>query len=138
MAKYRTKQRDELIDYFVGLNGEHTTAAEICNDLKSKGSSIGMATVYRQLEKLVDEGIVNKYFIDEGSSACFEYAADVTGDTYPRCYHMKCESCGRLIHLDCAEIRNLEEHVFSEHSFRINPLRTVFYGLCEECYNGIK
>ncbi|MCR4924056.1 MAG: transcriptional repressor [Lachnospiraceae bacterium] len=137
MAAYKTKQRDELIDYFAKLGGKHTTAIEVCNGLKARGSSIGLATVYRQLEKLVDEGIVKKYFIDEGSSACFEYVKDGEGDPYPSCFHLKCEKCNKLIHLDCDEIKNLEEHISRHHGFVVDPMRTVFYGLCMECATGL-
>ena len=46
---------------------------------------------------------------------------------------MKCELCGRLIHLECDELEELGGHLKAEHGFVINPLRTVFYGLCTDC-----
>ena len=49
------------------------------------------------------------------------------------CYHMKCEECGSLIHLECDAITELEDHIWKDHRFRVDPGRTVFYGLCEEC-----
>ena len=49
------------------------------------------------------------------------------------CFHCKCEKCGKLIHLHCDEIEEMQMHLFSEHRFKMNPMRTVFYGLCEQC-----
>ena len=46
---------------------------------------------------------------------------------------MKCEKCGKLLHMDCSEITELNEHLKAEHGFTIDPLRTVFYGICAEC-----
>ena len=106
---YKTKHREELLDYLKSIPGQHITAGEICNCLKTKGSTIGTATVYRQLEKLVDH--------------C----------TKEKCYHCKCESCGKLIHMDCDEIEAFTEHLSEHHGFRIDPYRTVFYGLCGDC-----
>ncbi len=42
-------------------------------------------------------------------------------------------SAGKLIHLQCDEIEEMQIHLFSEHRFKMNPMRTVFYGLCEQC-----
>jgi ABC-type Zn uptake system ZnuABC Zn-binding protein ZnuA len=49
------------------------------------------------------------------------------------CYHCKCEKCGKLIHLQCDEVENLRKHMMEHHSFEMNPVRTVFYGICSDC-----
>ncbi len=133
-AQYKTKQRAELQEYLASTKGKHFTAADICAHFKNREKHIGTTTVYRRLEELVNAGEVKKYFIDETSSACFEYI----GDGAPQaercaCYHLKCEKCGRLIHLECDEITALETHITEHHGFRIDPVRTVFYGICEDC-----
>ena len=45
----------------------------------------------------------------------------------------KCEKCGKLIHLHCEDVVKLEQHLMDSHGFRMDPCRTVFYGICEEC-----
>ena len=105
----------------------------MCEYLKTQGASIGQSTVYRQLESLVDEGILAKYIIDGNSPACFEYVGADSHKTGDVCYHCKCENCGRLIHLHCDELDQLQAHLLSTHQFKLNPMRTVFYGLCEQC-----
>ena len=62
-SKYKTKQRETLIRYFETIPGEHFTAGDVCDYFKAQGAPIGQSTVYRQLEALVDEGILNKYVI---------------------------------------------------------------------------
>ena len=133
-TKYRTKQRDTLVEYLRKTPGAHITAGDVCEYFKACGTPIGQSTVYRQLESLVDEGIVNKYIIDIGSPACFEYVgADAHGDPAEICFHCKCEKCGKLIHMHCDELKAIQSHLLEDHGFRLDPLRTVFYGLCEEC-----
>ena len=64
MGSYKTKQGDELRGYLERMPGRHITAGDICEYFRQSGKPIGMATVYRQLERMVDEGLIAKYNID--------------------------------------------------------------------------
>ncbi len=135
-SKYKTKQREILIHYLESVPGVHITAGDVADHFRKQGSAIGQSTIYRQLESLVDEGLLNKYIIDGNSPACFEYiGTDCHAEAEP-CFHCKCEKCGKLIHLHCDELEEIQEHLYAEHRFRLDPLRTVFYGLCDECMQG--
>ena len=131
--KYKTKQRELLLEYFESVPETHVTAGDVCKYLKSHGAGIGQSTVYRQLESLVDEGIIKKYIIDGNSPACFEYVDHDHCCREGICFHCKCEKCGKLIHLNCDEMSGIVGHLNEEHGFRLDPKRTVLYGLCEEC-----
>ena len=133
-TNYKTKQREILLNYISSMPETHFTAGDICRYLKEQGAQVGQSTVYRRLESLVDEGILNKYTVDGTSPACFEYVGAESHGTESICYHCKCEKCGALIHLHCEEIREIPEHLLKEHHFRLDPRRTVFYGLCEKLY----
>ena len=132
-SKYNTKQKNELIQYLQSVPGIHITAADVCEYFKSRGSTIGQSTIYRQLESLVDEGVVNKYIIDGISPACFEYVGAESHQPSDVCFHCKCEKCGRLIHLHCEDLEEIQRHLLEQHGFMIDPMRTVFYGLCDDC-----
>ena len=130
--KYRTKQREYLLEYLETVPGVHITVNDVCAYFEKHGSPIGQTTVYRQLERMVDEGLVNKYIIDGKCPACFEYIGKEPHEA-ETCFHCKCEKCGKLIHLHCEELESIRNHLMTHHSFTLNPLRTVFYGLCETC-----
>ncbi len=132
-SKYRTKQKELLLTYLETVPGVHITAGDACAWFREQGTPIGQSTIYRQLESLVDEGLVNKYIIDANSPACFEYVGADSHVHADVCFHCKCEKCGRLIHLHCGELEDIQAHLLTEHRFKIDPLRTVFYGLCEDC-----
>ena len=135
---YKTHQREELLSYLESVAGSHITATQVCDHFRQQGRAIGTTTVYRQLERMVDEGLVNKYTIDPNSPACFEYIKDHEQCGQDVCYHCKCERCGALIHLHCEEVSALAAHLKEAHQFVMNPRRTVFYGLCEACAAGGK
>ena len=132
-SKYKTKQREILLGYLETVPGVHITASDVCEYFKAQGAQIGQSTVYRQLESLVDEGIINKYIIDGNSPACFEYMGADSHEEAEVCFHCKCEKCGKLIHLHCDELEDIRVHLEQEHHFKMDPLRTVFYGLCDQC-----
>ncbi|MCR4661143.1 MAG: transcriptional repressor [Clostridia bacterium] len=133
MAEYKTKQKSDVVSYLEKNAGKHITASKIALDMNNEGIHIGMATIYRTLEKLVDEGMVKKYFIGENDGACFEYIDKKNSCKHPNCFHLKCEKCGKLIHLDCHEMSHLITHINSDHGFIIDPMRTIFYGICQSC-----
>ena len=134
-VKYKTKQMTELLDFLQSVKGSHVTVSDINNYFREKDIDVGMTTIYRNLEKLVSEGVVAKYVVDGTSSACIEYIGDLHNDAETSCYHCKCEVCGKIIHLQCDEVEHLREHICEHHNFIIDSKRTVFYGVCSQCKN---
>ena len=71
----------------------HPTADEIFNDLKSTNPKLGIATIYRNLNELTEEGklirIQRPYVKDR-------YDAKVDDHI-----HAECNSCGKVIDVDC-------------------------------------
>lgn len=130
---YKTKQREELIEYLKSTRHKHITVNDVCEYFKANNRNIGQTTVYRQLEKMASEGLVNKYIFEAGSPACFEYIDREKDCGESSCFHCKCEICGTLIHLHCDDLVDIQKHIKAEHGFSVDPLRTVFYGVCDRC-----
>lgn len=129
---YKTRQRSAVVAVLEGADGAHMTAKQVHEELVRKGSSIGAATVYRQLERMVDEGLARRYNLGPGEAACYEYTA---GDPCARehCFHCVCTVCGKLYHVECDYLGDIADHLAQKHGFAVDPQRTVFYGVCKEC-----
>ena len=130
---YQTKQKAQVLQYLETHSRQHITAAELLIALNTGGVQIGSATVYRQLEKLEEQGLVRRYSLDDRGSACWQFAGEGAQSACHSHFHLKCTVCGRLIHLDCGHLQQIANHVAEEHGFQINPARTVFYGTCGDC-----
>lgn len=130
---YRTKQREALLNYLVSRAGEHMTVNEIAAYFRQNGSPIGLATIYRHLEKMVSEGILSKYNMGGYNGACFEYIGKTSHVAQGACFHTKCECCGKLYHIRCEALDQAREHLLLDHSFVLDLQRTVFYGVCVDC-----
>lgn len=134
-ANYHTKQRKAILSYIASLQGAHVTAAQIIAHFATADTPIGRTTVYRQLEKLRECGSIRKYTLGSTPGACFQY---VNQDKNCHAHlHLKCEGCGKLLHLQCDMLKDIQRHFFDEHAFQIDALRTVLYGKCENCMQNI-
>lgn len=129
--KYNTKQRDTVLQYMVDADGTHVTAAEIVRYCQKMNLSVGRTTVYRNLNSLVDDGVIMRYITEEVSGTCYQFIGNK--DECQGHLHLRCEGCGELFHLECDALFQMQEHILSNHSFRVNSLRTILYGLCENC-----
>ena len=131
-TNYKTRQQELLLSCFKAMQNRHFTAEDVHAYFLEQDISIGIATIYRQIEKFVAQGIVQKYFLGEQNAACFEYLGEDCHKDVSH-FHLKCEKCGTLIHLECHDLEKLGSHLMAEHGFTLDPFRTVFYGLCKNC-----
>lgn len=128
---YNTKQRELLLMFLKKSGSEHITVQEISAFLTNEGNPMGVSTIYRQLDRLVEQGIVRKYILDGRLGACYQYIEnDSDCQTH---FHLKCVSCGKLIHIDCNHLNDINDHIFQQHGFCVDNSKTVFYGICHEC-----
>lgn len=131
-TSYKTKQQDLLVSYLKTTQGRHFTVDDVRLYFEGTDISIGVATIYRRLEKLVSEGVVQKYFLGEQSAACFEYTGgdcNASGNHF----HLKCEKCGKLVHLETDDLKEVCSQLKQEHGFSLDSAKTVLYGVCSEC-----
>ena len=128
-GEYSTKQRSAILS-FLKENNAHVTAADIVFHLKELGIVVSVATVYRTLDKLEAEGVVRKMFIGNEHSACYQFVDSASCAEH---FHLKCIKCGKLIHLSCEFLRDMESHIFNDHGFTVSSGRTVIYGVCAVC-----
>ena len=127
-VSYMTRQQKAVLSCIETFRTS-ASAAELADLLRGQGQSVGLTTVYRQLEKLHEQGLVHKIVTDDGVRYQFCRCHREGRD----CFLIKCEQCGCVEHADCAHLGELYDHLAQEHHFRINPRRTLFYGLCQAC-----
>jgi Fur family ferric uptake transcriptional regulator len=116
------------------LGGGHITANQIARHFADGENAVGQTTIYRHLERLAAEGRIRKYILSGDKGACYQY---IHNDAKCReHFHLKCEICGGLIHADCDLLDQIQRHLLGSHRFRIDMLKTVFYGTCKKCLSA--
>ena len=130
---YQTKQRDEVLRCIHSFGDGHFTAAEVAERLRAEGKNVGLATVYRTLDRMAEGDELRKYVVDGTTAACYQRAIPEETAHCREHFHLKCECCGRLIHVACGELSRIAAHIKDDHGFVIDHAKTVFYGRCENC-----
>ena len=125
---YMTRQQQAVLKCIESCPGGRATAMDLMQMLRQEGQTVGLSTVYRQLEKLVAQGKVHKLLTEEG--ACYQYC-DKT--VHRDCFLRQCAGGGAIFHMDCSHLGELYGHLLESHGCAINPRRTMFYGLCGKC-----
>ena len=125
---YNTKQRDEIVDFFSRHRDGCFTAKEL---IRSGEISVGEATVYHTLSKLANQGVLKRYTGD-GAVASYQLSGSEECASH---FHLKCERCQKLIHMDCGFMADMKKHIESSHAFTVDIGKTVIYGLCADCEN---
>lgn len=128
---YNTRQKAAIMSCIETMKKEHFTVDMICSMLIKRKENVGRTTVYRYLEKLASSGFLRKYAAQKGESVCYQVVDDER--VCNEHFHLKCEKCGSLIHMECDELNVVAEHIKNHHGFCLNPLKTVIYGVCEGC-----
>ncbi len=129
--KYNTKQMALLYNYLESTEGEHITVKDICAYFESVDLCVGTTTVYRNLEKMVVDGIVLKYNSIGNNGSCYEFVGETKDKKDTDCLHLICESCGDVAHLKSDELVKIDNHILNEFGFKMN--NTAFYGVCKGC-----
>jgi len=113
-----------------------TVPKEVYFAVHKEYPAIGLTTVYRTLELLVQMGLVSKF--DFGDKRA-RYELSEGPGTQKHHHHLVCTSCGRIIDYtdfidDEIELLEKTEKALSEkYNFKITNHIIQFYGLCEAC-----
>lgn len=125
---YNTKQKEEILN--VVKNYTHDfTIKDIYNDLNQK---IGLTTIYRYIDKLVETGSINKN-IGKDNITYYQYLEECTHDNH---FFLRCDLCGLMEHIDCDCIGDLTKHILKEHRFILNKEHIIINGICRKCSKG--
>lgn len=119
-----TTQRQVILDELKKLKS-HPTAGELCQIVRRRLPRISLGTVYRNLEILSRQGMIQK--LDVGGT---EMRFDGTTDNH---YHLRCLNCGKVADVDMEVIPELEHKVDGAAGYEVLAHRLEFMGYCPEC-----
>jgi len=133
---YRLTIARESIFDVLSKTTEHLSAEDIYLRVHKAFPSIGLTTVYRTLELLVQLGLVFKFDFGDGRSR-FELSEDSKGARHH--HHLVCNSCGRVVdYTDFIDeevelLNQTEKGLSKKYNFKITNHLIQFYGQCDNC-----
>lgn len=128
---YRTQYRSWILNYFEKHGDDMIPASEVFSEMRKEGLSINQATVYRNLDRLEENGKIRGHKLNRKEEKFYQYLEP--GHDCSHHLHLYCKRCGKVIHLDCSFMNEIEDHLMKEHGFLLDCSDSVLVGLCETC-----
>ncbi len=123
MKTDRTRSQERILKLLKTLN-RAISAQDIYIELRTS-QNIGLATIYRALESLKLEGVVQVRTLASGESLYSLVQQDK--------HHLTCLQCGQSILIDECPVHELENQLHNFHKFKIFYHTLEFFGLCHQC-----
>jgi Fur family transcriptional regulator, ferric uptake regulator len=117
----RTEQRQAILDA-LRASDRAVTAQELHGELEG----VGLATVYRNLQRLADEGTADTLRRDSGEQA---FLLCESGHHH----HLSCRVCGHVEQIRDCRLDDWARTVAAEHRFAEVEHHAELVGICATC-----
>jgi Fur family transcriptional regulator, peroxide stress response regulator len=117
----------QLEAVFQALQGDptHPFADEIYRRVRQTLPRISLATVYRNLQRLVEEGKIRSVVLGERVA---RYDPEISDHD-----HFICERCGRVIDLFLEREREIDLTPLAKAGYIVTMHNLMVYGVCQVC-----
>ncbi len=125
-----SRQREIILDT-LKENVVHPTAEYLYSVLKSRGdSNISLATLYRNLNQLAENGVIKKI---DGLETSSHYDHNIHEH-----YHFICEKCKRVFDVSSDVAVDVVKKTEQETGFLVKNHDIILSGICKDCLESEK
>jgi len=125
----KTSARKAILDLLEEIK-KPLVVSEIIKRLNKKGIKIDRATIFRNINLMVKENLINKIELNEGK---FRYESSFL----PHHHHIVCTKCNMIKDIKSdflhKEIDNLSKKASKLYGFKMEDHKVEFFGRCREC-----
>lgn len=120
-----TAVRLAMLKYFNSIESP-VSADQLVKSLSAEYPSLNRTTVYRELMRLVDKGLIEEVLL-VSRARVYELVKD-------HHHHMVCTQCDAIQRIDIPKkLCSTELSLFKNHGFKVFRHSLEFYGLCKRC-----
>lgn len=125
VGQRQTRQRAAVASA-LGAIADFRSPQELHDFLRHQGESVGLTTVYRTLQAMVDSGDVDVIVRDDGESV------------YRQCstshhHHLVCRTCGATVEIVGPAVERWANAMAEEHRYRDISHTLEIFGVCPRC-----
>ncbi len=122
----RPTRQQAAVAEMLGRSEEFTSAQTVHARLRDAGEGVGLATVYRALQAMVEAGAVDVLRTDDGEAV---YRACSTHHHH----HLVCRGCGRTVEVEGPAVERWADAVAAENDFSDVTHTLEIFGTCADC-----
>lgn len=128
MSQRNTRPRRLIAERLVQLakSGHDFTTDDLWQELRSIEPTIGRATVFRSIEKLVDKELLDRIDFADGT-----HHYRVCGGSHH--HHLTCTQCHRVVEVDLCLPQEQLNAIGDQTNFKIEGHSLSLFGRCETC-----
>lgn len=131
MGEYKTKPRILIVEFLKNNPDKRFTVRDILNAVNAKNPEADKTTVYRNINKLCNEGRLVKYKEPNVKATCYQYSED--HGSCKEHTHAQCSECGKIFHMENEVFNDAAKKMHDEYGIDINFSKTVIIGTCLDC-----
>lgn len=124
--KYRNTKQKQLILDILDSSKNHPTIGELYKEVKSQDSSIGQATVYRNVNRLYREDKLMKISV---------HGIDHYDRKREKHFHLYCNKCRKLYDIFDDDYLLFASKVEKMQKIKVENISILLEGVCEDCIN---
>jgi len=128
---YRITPQREMIIKAISYSSDHLSADEIFEQVQEHTQAMNIATVYRTMEMLWEEGFTCRNDLGEGQIV---YAARQHGSHI----HLVCRLCNQVFDADPQVLASLGEILQSQNNFIADLDHLSIFGVCADCQKPVE
>lgn len=128
-GKQRATKQGEAVRDALNAAGGFRSAQDVYAALRRGGDTVGLSTVYRHLQALVDTGVVDVIHTPDGE-ATYRYCGD-SGEGHH--HHLVCRRCGRTEEVEGRVVERWAGEVAERHGYVDVDHTVELFGVCATC-----
>jgi Fur family ferric uptake transcriptional regulator len=132
-----TNQRIKVLEVLSESGDKHLTAEEIYELIKSDYPEIGLATVYRTIQLLLELNLIDRINLDDGFVRYEIGNMDENREKHHH-HHLICTECGKVLSFEDDLLDELEKRILDSVSFKVLDHEVKLYGKCSDCLTKVK
>lgn len=111
-------------------SGGFLSAQDVWAALRASGNKVGLSTVYRRLQAMADDGLLDVVRVSDGE-ATYRYCGPSLDGRHH--HHVVCRSCGRAEEVDSKAVERWAATVATELGFTDVDHTVELFGVCSDC-----
>jgi len=121
-----TRERENVIREIFSRH-DHFDVESLYLRLRNKGINISRASIYRTIPLLLETGLIQEVFHEEGHM----HYEHIYGHQH-HC-HLRCVQCGRIVEFRDDSLIHLTERIAQQYNFAIKGHKLDIIGFCPKC-----
>lgn len=113
------------------LDGFRSTQ-DIYTQMRAGGDHVGLSTIYRHLQRLAEQGVVDAIHTASGETL-YRYCRRDAADDECHHHHLVCSKCGHTEPIEGKEIQEWVHHMARRHGYTQTQHTVEIFGLCKSC-----